>query len=173
MNITAKRFNLFLYSMPPKRKPTHVPLTISINSKKRGKVQKNKITIAENSNKPDFVELSASTESSSLPSNISVQTIQEENVPSSQNTYYDKKQKEIFAWQEFRELAVQCLFERQAPTSRVCMICKAVCNSPVRCLQCSSTYTTCVSCALNDHKLRPLHKLEIWSVSSLRSTANI
>ena len=158
--------------MPPKRKPTHVPLSISINSKKRGKVQNNTIIITESSNKPNFAELSASTESC-IPSNFSVQSIQEENVSSSQNTYYDKKQKEILAWQEFRELAVQCLFERQAPTSRVCMICKAVCYSPVRCLQCSSIYTTCVSCALTDHNLRPLHKLEIWTVSFLRSTAYI
>ena len=45
------------YSMPPKRKPTHVPPQISINYKKRGKVQQNKVTISETSHESNFVEI--------------------------------------------------------------------------------------------------------------------
>ena len=147
-----------------KRKSTHIQLKLSINSKRRGKVKQDEIDISDRTN--GSIEQQTGGDGGAAPSFIPVNYESQGTTTSASTTksYYEKKKQEINVWQKFRESALQCLFERHAPQSRECLICKEIFESPVRCLQCSSTYTTCLSCAVKDHQLRPLHRLEIWMV---------
>ena len=151
--------------MPPKkRKTTHVPVKLSINLKRKGKVENNEINLFPNSADSNISNCETSTSKSDLE-NPDIPPIDiSRNLEPKANQYYDQRRKEIGAWQDQRAQMLQSLLERGAPTTNDCVICKSKCSSPIRCLECSSTYTACVACALKDHELRPLHSLEIWKV---------
>ena len=151
---------------PPKRKPTHLKPSIPVNSKKRGKVETNKVYLTDKStdNHHPHSHHSTSTFSSDAPTIPSIECAPPHNTAPKPNIYYDKRKKEVDAWQSLRSLAVDGLLERSAPVSQICIICQNYCESPIRCLQCSTTYVACESCAIKDHEARPLHSLDIWQV---------
>ena len=153
--------------MPPQiRRTTHVPVTLSINSKRRGKVQNENIDLLSNSANSTV----SNCETPSSQFDLNVPEIQQPPCDTSSNSeqktnhYYDNRKKEISAWQDLRAHITQSMLEREAPITDTCVICKSMCSPAIRCLECSSTYTACVSCALEDHAQRPLHSIEIWKV---------
>ena len=156
---------------PPKRKLTHVPVTLSINSKRRGKVEQKHINLFSEQN--DATTSNREIPSTSTFDSNDVELQQPHSAAQNQTEtknkiYYDQRKKEIGAWQNERPGIITSLLERQAPICNVCSMCKKACESVVRCSQCSSTYVACLSCALQDHKLRPLHQLEMWNVCLLK-----
>ena len=154
---------------PPKRKTTHVQVTVAINSKRRGKVEQSSVNLFSNSVGSTALSIENPSTSTFISNNPEYQHPQNDTSTQSQpknGTYYDQRKKEIGAWQSERPRIIQCLLERQVPITYVCAICKEKCGSPVRCFQCSTTYTACLHCAIQDHILRPLHSLEIWNVCS-------
>ena len=178
----------------PKRKSTHFKPAIPVNSKKRGKVETNKLYLTENSKEviQSHIQSSTSTSNSDVPtftvSNLDIDTTQSHIQPSTStlncdvptptvpnsdtnsstkpqsNIYYERKQKEVGAWENLRPVAVDGLLEGHAPISRKCIICREYSDAPIRCKQCSTTYIACGICALKDHEIRPFHSLEIWQV---------
>ena len=150
----------------PKNKPTHIKPSIQVNSKKRGKVETNKVYLTDTSTGNGTSQIHPSTSTFDSDAPILQASNFESSNPTNQNSqmYYDKKRKEVDAWYNLRPRAVDCLLERHAPISRKCIFCQEFCESPIRCLQCSTTYIACDNCAVKDHKTRPLHSLEIWQV---------
>ena len=151
----------------PKKKPTHLKPTIPVNSKKRGKIETNKVYLTEtptNNEPPNIHQPSTSTFSSVEPTFPTMDFESKSQTIPPPNVYYDKRKKEVDAWQTLRPLAVDGLLQRNAPILAKCIIFQQMCESPIRCLECSTTYIACEQCALKDHEIRPLHSLDIWQV---------
>ena len=151
---------------PPKRKPKHIKPAIPVNSKKRGKVEINNLYLAENSidDMQSNIQPSTSSSNSDVPTAIATDFDTNNSAKPQSNIYYDRKQKEVHAWENLRPVVVDGLLEGHAPISRKCIVCKENSDAPVRCKQCSTTYIACGNCALKDHEIRPFHCLEIWQV---------
>ena len=150
----------------PKRKPTHIKPAVTVNSKKRGKVETTNFYITENSMDDAYsnTQPSSSTSNSDVPT-PTVTDLDTDNLTKQQsNIYYDRKQKEVDAWAKLRSVAVDGLLEGYAPISQKCIVCQEYSDAPVRCIQCSTTYIACGNCARKDHQTRPFHYLEIWQV---------
>ena len=153
----------------PKRKPTHIKPAIPINSKKRGRVETNKLYLTEGStdDAQSNIQPSSSTSYSDVPTPTVMDFDTNNLTKPESNIYYARKQKEVDAWSKLRPIAVDGLLEGHAPISQKCIVCHEYSDAPVRCMQCSTMYIACCKCALKDHDIRPFHSLEIWQVRFL------
>jgi len=81
-------------------------------------------------------------------------------------SYYDRKAKVIGEWATVRTKLLDLASVTETPPSDpACSSCNSVTEVPVRCLDCGPKVVWCPPCAVQDHRLRPYHIMEQWTVS--------
>lgn len=82
-------------------------------------------------------------------------------------SHYDRKAKLVAEWASVRTQMLNLASVTElAPNDAHCSMCDEVTTSPIRCADCGPRVMWCVTCAVQDHRMRPFHTLEQWSVSA-------
>jgi hypothetical protein len=83
--------------------------------------------------------------------------------------YSAAKRQQLAEWASLRPRLLSAAFNYACPPTSSCQLCppeSSQCCNLVACPDCGPAYFACPSCAQRDHKLRPLHAMRIWTVST-------
>ena len=78
--------------------------------------------------------------------------------------YAEKKEETLKKWTSLRDPLLSGAFAASQPFNNVCILCSVECRKIIECKDCGPCYFVCEDCAVLDHKVRPLHHMNIWKV---------
>ena len=80
------------------------------------------------------------------------------------SSHLEAKLATVNAWQSLRNDLAVCAHELASPAVRECVVCATATSEIVKCDDCGPAYFVCGSCAISDHRHRPLHTMFMWKV---------
>jgi len=89
----------------------------------------------------------------------------EDETPDKRSRYNATKSIQMAEWNRLRNGLLTAAFCHASPQTSMCHLCDSDCSNIICCNDCGPMYFVCQSCAEQDHIWRPLHKLQIWTVS--------